>query len=694
MARIVQSKFVYTRVAGSTFFVEIDKNPTPGNTLIVINFGNNNSNISVGLPTSPAGWTQDGFQFQTGGEAAAIVVGHRLVQAGDGRGLTFSGTSQFPQDSFVGVWEIPGAPAITAAAGTDTTSPAGAIATNAITPSGLPIGDVVFAGLGVASTVNWGPFSPNPPYSLLGEGTDPAGIAHSTDGAMFETEGTGLPTGKVSSAYTLTGGSGVKFWAYATAAVADPNAPKYLPYLRIPSGESQDINELDGHSSIGTIDAEAVDPTGDIRKLLLRAGVTGARVRFCQGFPGMPLGSFQTLHTMQLIALDRSPQGIMRFHLQDPQRFLMKQLWLNGGGLLPTAPPPPVRRAVRQHQVTFGIPRGSTFADNGQPVSDTNPRYLRGNPIDILLTACQNELGLGQGSTDTSSWRIYSPGTDSSLINPSRDLDVPGAIALRDGQFNGVWFEFEITSAQDGKQWIEDQILKPLGLYWIVTASGQLRLKSMKQPASITPFALNDNNIIGTPDTEFLPIINVVQVTPGTDDGSQADIIEFVDEASDAQFDQQYEQDVQADGLRYGRGAFLMGSLLADKMFRRHAGANGQAVPVYSLKTHLSGVKIEAGDFVSLTHRLLLDYTTGLIGVTNILCEVLDRNPDYQTASAGNELKVADTRFMKFSAGPFDIAPLGTPVWTSATADQKAKYLFISGSSGLMSDGTPGGVIF
>lgn len=455
-------------------------------------------------------------------------------------------------------------------------------------------------------------------------------------------------------------------------------APKFPPYLVVPQGESQTVNELDGHSSVGSIDAEAIDPGGYLKPLVAALGLVGGPARIIMGFPGMSIADFATMHTMQILAIDRSPAGLMRFHLADPQRFLMKQMWMNGG---PAAWLP--------GDATPAQPVSTAFAPNSQPVSDKNPRYLQGNPIDILLVGCQNELGLGQDRlADPSAWKLYTPGNYATLINPNPYLDVPAALSLRNGQFSGVWLEFKITSAQDGKQWIEDQILKPLGLYWIVTATGALRLKSMKQQASVSPFVLNDDNIIGTPDTERLPIVNVVQVTAGTADGSQGPVYQFADETSDAVFNQQYEDDVSADGFRDGRGAFLLAELLADKVFRRHAGDTA----VYTFDAHLSAVTVQVGDFVTLTHRLMLDLQTGLMGLNNVLCEVIERNPDYQNGKVA--LKCADTRFMKFTKGPYSIAPVGMPVWASASAAQQAEAMFISDSSGQNSDGSPGNTIF
>ncbi len=458
--------------------------------------------------------------------------------------------------------------------------------------------------------------------------------------------------------------------------------PKFLDYLFIPEGEGQSVTELDGHSSLGAVDAQAIDPTGDLRKLVTQYA-TGRKVRIIVGFPGENIGDFVTRHTMQLMSIDRDPKGRIHFWLAGLQRYLMKQAWTNGGPI--TLFP----------GMTATQPSGPAFAANPDPVSDKNPRYLQGNPIDIALVAMQNELGLGQSEgAPVASWQIYVPGNDATLINPNPYLDVPAMLALRDGQFAGCWFEFKITSSQDGKSWIEDQIWKPLGLYAIERADGKLSPKSMKSPATSSPFVLTDDNIIGTPATEHLPVVNVVNVTPGTDDGSQATPLEYIDEASDAVFNEQYNQDVQADGLRPARGAFLMGYLLSDKIFRRHAGSHAIPVPVYNVDAFLPALKIEVGDRATLTHRLMMDELTGGIGITAVECEVIDWQPHYPTQGARISLKLADTRFMKETT-PYEIAPAGTPDWTSASAGQKAQYMFIASSSnGSMSDGTPGNAIF
>jgi hypothetical protein len=142
--------------------------------------------------------------------------------------------------------------------------------------------------------------------------------------------------------------------------------------------------------------------------------------------------------------------------------------------------------------------------------------------------------------------------------------------------------------------------------------------------------------------------------------------------------------------LRIERGGLLRGFLIADRVFRRHA----FATPKYKVKTHLSTLVVEVGDFVYLTHRLLPDLQTGAIGVNGVVCEVIDRKPNY--AQGSMEFELLDTRFMSLTQ-PYQIAPLASsvPTWPYATPGQRAQYMFVSTApSGLNSDGSSGNTIF
>jgi hypothetical protein len=426
------------------------------------------------------------------------------------------------------------------------------------------------------------------------------------------------------------------------------------------------------------------------------------------------LGDFTTLQTMQITQVGQDPDGRITIQCADVQRFIQgMQIWLRGGPLW-WAPGGP----------TAQQPVGPSWLENGFPVSDQNPRYVAGNPIDIILAVLQNELGVGQDPALLTSnyvmqslvpvyesqqnyeplpppegWAIYAPGQDSTLINPNPYIDVPGLLALRDGQFSGVWFDFVISRPIDGKQFIEEQILKPLGLYWIVRADGHLSLKTMKPPLEQTPvFTFNAKNIMGIPQTQRQSIINLATFQLDVQQGgittaarSYGYQVSYEQQTSLQTYRQVFEQQIQSTGLRVARGGMMLSRLLSDRIFRRHA----FGPPTYKFTAQLASLPVELGDYVWLSHPNVLDLQTGKLGLSNVVCEVLDRQPNYSQATV--DFTLLDTRFISISS-PYQIAAASQdiPPWSLASAQQRAQYMFISSASmgGENSDGTAGNTIF
>lgn len=492
------------------------------------------------------------------------------------------------------------------------------------------------------------------------------------------------------------------------------SSPQVLPCLNIPQGMSQTVNELDGRSSVGSDTVKCIDPSGTLKGLTAQDALIGKVVQIKMGFPGQSLGDFVTLHTAQINQTGWTADGLVTLTLSDVQRFLLgQQIWLRGGPLewapgQPKAPQP------------IGVAAGA----NAFPVSDQNPRYLQGNPIDLLLATLQNELGVGQDPSLRGSdyvleraisayanpqnydplgpapgWVVFSPGDDSTLINPNPYIDVPGFLALRDTEFSGDWFEFQITRSIDGKQFIEDQILKVLGLYLIVRPNGQLALKSMKSPAAQTPvFALNAKNVVGIPQTARQPIVNVVTVKLNVENSGVTTAaraydfqVSFEQRESLIRYNQIFQQQIEANGLVLAYGGYMRAQMIADRIFRRHA----FAPPVYKVKAFLSAVTAELGDYVWLTHPLVPDFQNGKLGLANVVCEVIGKRPNYTQGDVQYDL--LDTRFINLTA-PYYIAPAsnGIPSWTGASEAEKQQYMFISSAAGggSYADGAAGNTIF
>src|SRR5207237_6354232 len=115
--------------------------------------------------------------------------------------------------------------------------------------------------------------------------------------------------------------------------------------------------------------------------------------------------------------------------------------------------------------------------------------------------------------------------------------------------------------------------------------------------------------------------------------------------------------------------------------------------PRYKIKLKLKHVVLELGDYILLSHPLVPDLKspTGALGITSVLCEIIDRQPDY--AQGYVEFDVLDGRYMDVTTS-YAIAPAGTPDWTGSSAGQRATFMYVSDADGLNSDGSAGNRIW
>ncbi len=474
--------------------------------------------------------------------------------------------------------------------------------------------------------------------------------------------------------------------------------PQMLPYMYVPAGAEQSIDDKNGSSSIGQMEIRCIDPGGVLHTLAAQEELIGQVVTFSMGFPGSSLGDFTPLHVMQISEIGFDADSRVNIKVDDLKRFTQGAfLWANGGP-----------EEYLPGQKNNWQPSGAQWLANGYPVSNDNPRWISGNPLDIFLAAMQNELGVGQdlalsavvevGGTGelvaavNPFWAQYVPlttaattGDPSTLINPNPYLDVAGITALRDSMFSGDWFEFKITSPQQGRSWLEDQILKPLGLVMVVTASGQLALKAMKNPENQTPvLSFTQGNIMGIPEVRLAPVINALAFRLDVDDSTTNTsartyntTVTTLQQSSYNLFRYLYNHQVEAAGLKVARGGTLRAFLLGDQLFRRY----GFATPIYQIVTQLVALQPELKDWVSLTHPLVPDYIGGGRGVTNIPCEIIGRSPDY--ANGQVRFTLLDMRRAS-TTSPYEIVPSASmvlPLYTQATEDEQETYFFITPST-------------
>jgi len=217
-----------------------------------------------------------------------------------------------------------------------------------------------------------------------------------------------------------------------------------------------------------------------------------------------------------------------------------------------------------------------------------------------------------------------------------------------------------------------------------VRPDGRLALKTMKPPVVQTPvFAFSARNIMGIPQTQRVSIVNLVTFQMDVQQGgittaarSYGYQVSYQQQTSLKTYRQVFEQQIQSTGLRVARGAMMLSRLLADRIFRRHA----FEPPTYKFTAQLATLRPELGDYVWLSHPKVLDLKVGKLGLINVTCEVIDKQPNYAQGTV--DFTLLDTRFINLSA-PFQIAAAADniPTWDNATPQQQAQYMFISPGS-------------
>jgi hypothetical protein len=357
--------------------------------------------------------------------------------------------------------------------------------------------------------------------------------------------------------------------------------------------------------------------------------------------------------------------------------------------------------------------------------SKAAPLEIQGNPMDILLMVLQNHLGIGQnpsaspGAPPTGGWIQYVPGNPATLINPNQYVDIQTILNLKSGIFRNYYLDFTITEPVDAKGWIEKEIFKPLGGYPMVDAQGRLSPRFWLVPNTLgtvgytVAFNFTDHNVRKLPQAEKAQICNslVFRLDYDVPSGKFKTVLLLESGPSISTFGIQGTQIIESRGLQSGRQGAMHAALLASKLFRRYDGtaysgigvspanqspnpAATSTVPVWNIQAFHSALAVEVGDFVTLTHPIALDPVTNARGVSNLLCEVLEKQPHYDQGYVS--FKLLDVRYIAGRSGVF-YAPAGTGwTWAGATPSERSAYMFIAAdANGMMPDGlTPGNPIY
>lgn len=311
-----------------------------------------------------------------------------------------------------------------------------------------------------------------------------------------------------------------------------------------------------------------------------------------------------------------------------------------------------------------------TTGDDGFAIDSKHPRTINAHPIDILVSAL-GQCGVPPSSIDTAKLYYY-----------------------RDTIYNGLSFAFTLTSSPIGKDFIESELLKPLGGYLRETNTGLLTVNffypALSGNGTYTPptppvATLDSSNTADMPLAGEAALIDAVTFRfddDGTGNGS------FLAESlqtfgpSFQKYGMVGPQIIESKGMRSGFQGFLWAQLISRLIFLRYGSKN---LTLTSVPFFWSQCLLEPGDIIQLTIAQIPNRIGGTLGVTNLTFEVLDRNWKFESGLI--ELTLLAINLSAFKQ--YLITTNGEAAYTLASSADKAKYMFLCGTSGQYSNGDP-----
>ena len=139
-------------------------------------------------------------------------------------------------------------------------------------------------------------------------------------------------------------------------------------------------------------------------------------------------------------------------------------------------------------------------------------------------------------------------------------------------------------------------------------------------------------------------------------------------------------QIIEAKGMRSAFQGFLWAQLISRLIFLRYGAKN---LVLTSVPFVWSQCLLEPGDIIQLSIAQLPNRAGGTLGVTDLTFEVLDRTWHFMTG-------VIDLTLLAINISAFKqylIAPNAEADYAAASSADKAKYMFLCGSSGQYSTG-------
>lgn len=412
------------------------------------------------------------------------------------------------------------------------------------------------------------------------------------------------------------------------------------PWIVNVDDHSTTVSDLDGGVDLADLTMNVQDALQAITALFPSYIFEGQRATLLMGYAGMALDQFIPMFT-GVINTVSSANGNMEY-LFDASSFNATKLTTNI----------------------------YTTGDDGFAIDSNNPRTVLGHPIDILVAA------LGYCGV------------------PPSSIDTPKLYYYRDSIFNGLSFSFTLTSSPTGKDFIESELMKPLGAYLRETNTGLMTVNffypALSGNGTYTPptppvATLDQTNTADMPLAGEADLINAVTFRFDDDNSGNSNFLsETVQEygPSVERFGLVGAQIIESKGMRSGFQGFLWAEIISRLIFLRYSSKNLLLTAVPFL---WSECLLEPGDIIQLTIAQVPNRAGGTLGVTNLTFEVLDRTWQFMSGLIALNLLAIDLSAFK----QYDIAPNGEPDYPAASSGDKAKYMFLCGTNDEYSTGAP-----
>jgi hypothetical protein len=403
---------------------------------------------------------------------------------------------------------------------------------------------------------------------------------------------------------------------------------------------STTVSDLDGGVDLADLTMNVQDALQAITALFPSYVFEGQRATLLMGYAGMALSQFVPMFT-GVISTVSSANGNMEY-IFDAASFNAQKLTTNI----------------------------YTTGDDGFAIDSTHPKTINGHPIDILVSAL-GQCGVPPNSIDTAKLYYY-----------------------RDTIYSGLSFAFTLTASPTGKDFIESELMKPLGAYLRETNTGLLTANffypALSGNGTYTPptppvATLDKTNTADMPLAGEANLIDAVTFRFDDDGtGNGTFLSESVQEYGPAieRYGLVGSQIIESKGMRSGFQGFLWADLIARLIFLRYGLKN---LTLTSVPFLWSECLLEPGDIIQLTIAQVPNRTGGTLGVTDLTFEVLDRTWSFMTGLI--ELNLLAINLSAFKQ--YLITPNGEADYTLASSTDKAKYMFLCGANDKYSNGDP-----